>query len=272
MICLDISGKINSRSHFRKPPFMPYRNLPNSDTASLTALRAIVKKQLATPAADWPFDAAQGAENAACLALFGQQTGERQTADALLSHATELAAAAFNRTRQTVSHFIQTMNNGIDRAVLVREDRAFYNLGLDQRDVPVISSTADVITWANNVVTGEARRQTAATAAGKIFIPVTFPSATDVQAELGALELLLTEQSNATSKAQDEQHDVEAVRPRIALCILEAWDAIEYKYRRMDTPAMRAIAREWGVTYASRPGEAPQPGVSPAPGGTPPVV
>jgi hypothetical protein len=28
---------------------------------------------------------------------------------------------------------------------------------------------------------------------------------------------------------------------------------------------MRAIAREWGVTYASRPGEAPEEGVDPAP-------
>ena len=41
---------------------MPYRNLPSSDAASLNALRALVKKQLATPPADWLYDAAQGAE------------------------------------------------------------------------------------------------------------------------------------------------------------------------------------------------------------------
>ena len=249
---------------------MPYRNLPSSDAASLNALRALVKKQLATPPADWLYDAAQGAENVACLALFARETGERETADAARTHLTELTAAAFNRTRQTISHFIQTMNNGIDRAVLAREDRSFYNLALDQRDVPVISSTADVVTWANNVIAGEARRQAAATAAGKTFIPVTFPSAADVQTDLTALESVLTLQSTATSTAIDEQHDVEVVRPRIALCIVEAWDAIEYKLRRLDAPAMRATAREWGVTYASRPGEPPQPGVNPAP--VPPPV
>jgi hypothetical protein len=248
---------------------MPYRNLPSSDAASLTALRALVKKQLATPAADWLYDATLGAENTACLALFTKETGERETADAARIHLTELANAAFNRTRQTISHFIQTLNNGIDRAVLVREDRSYYNLGLDQRDVPVVYSTADVITWANNVIAGETRRAAAASAAGRPFIPVTFPSAADVQTELSALESLLTQQSTATTTAQDEQHDVEAARPRIALCIVEAWDAIEYRLRRLDAPALRDIARQWGITYASRPGEPPEAGVSPAPSGTP---
>ena len=244
---------------------MPFRMLPNSDASSLNALRSLTRKQTTTAPADWPFDAAQGAENTACLALFDKEIGERETAEALRSTATTHSEAALGHTRQTVSHFIQTLNNGIDRAVLKREDRAFYSLGLDQHDVPAMNAAADVVEWANNVVQGEERR---ATAAGATYVPVTFPSADDVQTELTAYETLGAVQGDATTKALNEARDVDNVRPRIATCIVEAWDAIEFKYRRLDAPARRALAREWGVVYLSRPGETPEPNVNPAP--TPP--
>lgn len=236
--------------------------LPNSDAASLTALRALTRKQSATAEADWPFAAAQGAENVAAFTLLDTEIGQRENAEALRSGATTLADVAMNRTRQLVSHFIQTMNNAIDRAVLKREDRAFYSLGLDQRDVPAMTSAADVVQWATNVIQGEARR---AAAAGRAVVPVTFPSAAEVQGELTTFETLRDSQGTASTAALSEARDVENIRPRIGLAIHESWDAIEYKYRRLDAPARRAIAREWGVIYLSRPGETPEPGVDPAP-------
>lgn len=236
--------------------------LPNSDASSLAALRELKRKQGTTPAAQWPFSEEQGAENVACFTLLDKELGERETAEALRSGASRLAEAAMNRTRQITSHFIQTLNNGIDRAVLKREDRAFYSLGLDQGDVPAMTSAADVIQWATNVIQGEARR---ATAQGAAYVPVTFPSAAQVQAELTAFETLRASQGTAATTALSEAQDVENIRPRIGLAILNSWDDIENKYRRLDAPARRAIAREWGVIYVSRPGEAPEAGVDPAP-------
>lgn len=252
---------------------MPFRLLPNSDASSLAALRELKRKQGTTPVADWPFPEAQGLENVACFTLLDKELGERENAEAIRSGASRLSEAAMNRVRQLTSHFIQTLNNGIDRAVLKREDRAFYSLGLDQGDVPAMTNAADVLQWATNVVQGEARR---ATAQGAAYVPVTFPSAAQVQTELTAFEALRAAQGTAATTALSEAQDVENIRPRIALAIHESWDAIEYKYRRLEAPARRAIAREWGVIYASRPGEAPEDGVDPAPadgpGGTGPAT
>ncbi len=241
---------------------MPFRMLPNTDASSLAALRELKRKQGTTPIADWPFIEAQGIENVACFTLLDKEIGERESAEALRSGATALTEAAMNRTQQITSHFIQTLNNGIDRAALKREDRAFYSLGLDQGDVPAMTSAADVLQWANNVIQGEARR---AAAQGAAYKAVTFPSAAEVQTELTAFEDLRAAQGTAATAAITEAQDVENIRPRIGLAIHESWDAIEYKNRRLDAPARRAIAREWGVIYVSRPGEAPEAGVDPAP-------
>lgn len=241
---------------------MPFRMLPNTDASSLAALRELKRKQGTTAIPDWPFIEAQGLENVACFTLLDKEIGERESAEALRGGASTLAGAAMNRTRQITSHFIQTLNNAIDRAVLKREDRGFYSLGLDHGDVPPMSSSADVIQWATNVVQGEARR---AAAQGAGYRAVAFPSAAEVQAELTAYESLLASQGTASTTALTEAQDVENIRPRIALAILNSWDDIENKYRRLEAPARRAIAREWGVIYVSRPGEAPEAGVDPAP-------
>lgn len=241
---------------------MPFRMLPNTDASSLAALRELKRKQGTTAIADWPFIEAQGLENVACFTLLNKEVGERESAEALRSGATALTEAAMNRTQQITSHFIQTLNNGIARAALKREDRGFYSLGLDQDSVPDMTSAADVIQWATNVIQGEARR---ATAQGAAYKAVTFPSAAEVQAELTAFETLRAAQGTAATTALTEAQDVENIRPRIGLAILNSWDDIENKYRRLDAAARRAIAREWGVIYVSRPGEAPEAGVDPAP-------
>lgn len=241
---------------------MPFRLLPNSDASTLNALRELKRKQGTTAIADWPFTEAQGLENVACFTLLDKEIGERENAEALRSGASTLAEAAMNRTRQITSHFIQTLNNGIDRAALKREDRAFYSLGLDQGDVPAMTSAADVIQWATNVVQGEARR---ATAQGAAYKAVTFPSAAEVQAELTVFETLRAAQGTTASAAISEALDVENIRPRVGLAVLNSWDDIENKYRRLDAPARRAIGREWGIIYVARPGEAPEAGVDPAP-------
>jgi hypothetical protein len=101
--------------------------------------------------------------------------------------------------------------------------------------------------------------------AGTAFIAVSFPSAAEVQAELTAFTRLLDAQGVATDRSNDEAQDVEDIRPRIGLAILESWDDIANKYRRLPGPAYRRLAREWDVIFHSRPGEAPEEGVTPAP-------
>jgi hypothetical protein len=178
--------------------------------------------------------------------------------------ATELGVdlgAAMSRTPQITSHFIQTINNAIYRAALQREDRAYHSLAVNRGDVPLMSSAAAVIQRATNVVQGETRRAAVQGAANKA---VASPSVVEVKTELDAHEALLASQGTAATTAISEAQDVENIRPRIGLAILNSWDD-ESKYRRLDAPASRAIAREWGVTYASRPGEASESGVDPAP-------
>jgi hypothetical protein len=78
-------------------------------------------------------------------------------------------------------------------------------------------------------------------------------------------------QSAAKEAFDDEQEDVQGLRPQADALVLEAWDQMEFKYRRETGPSRRRKCREWGVVYIPRPGEEPddeEPG-GPTPPGVP---
>jgi hypothetical protein len=54
--------------------------------------------------------------------------------------------------------------------------------------------------------------------------------------------------------------------------VKDLWDTIEFHLRHEPTPAgLRRRAREWGITYATRPGETPDEGAAPAGGAEKPA-
>ena len=68
-----------------------------------------------------------------------------------------------------------------------------------------------------------------------------------------------------------EQQDVEVDRGPLDALILDMWDPIEFNLRSLDGPSRRHRAREWGMVYLIRSGEAPDPGAAPNESGTPPA-
>ncbi len=56
-----------------------------------------------------------------------------------------------------------------------------------------------------------------------------------------------------------EQADVSNLRPAADQLIKDIWDEVEFSLRQLDAPSLRRRAREWGVTYALRPGEPEEP-------------
>lgn len=245
---------------------MPSRTLPNTDVQRTTAMDVPFNKCAVTPAAQRPFAVDQYNGLIAQRTPWKNATGAAATALSLQVNAVDAAETLGADLEQNISHFFQVFNLGVARGKFAASDRAFYQLDASQASAPAVTSHADRLTWAQNIVAGEAARQAAA---GPAFIPMAMPSAAEAGDALTAYLASLEPASNAKDAFEATQKTVQNLRPAADAMILDLWDTIEYNFRHDDASTLRRKAREWGVVYATRPGETPDPGPTPTP--TPPT-
>jgi hypothetical protein len=256
---------------------MPYRRLPISDAQSVTALDAAWKKWLGTSGAArliTPEQARQledppqpkPADYVLSLrAQFKQEIADCGPALSTQTHFTEEFEHAAAALGQLTSHFIQVFNYAVQRGFFVRSDRAFYGLDVSGAVLPTLASYDEIEQWAQKLVDGEAKRLE--TPGAK---PMAMPAASEIATALATFRNLHTQQSTAKDNYATEAGQVDALRSPIAKFITDLWDTIEFNLRQNDGPTLRRFAREWGVTYLTRPGETPDPTPTPDPTTPPP--
>ena len=82
-----------------------------------------------------------------------------------------------------------------------------------------------------------------------------WPTVAKINAALNALTAAETEQLRAKEKADDEEEQATALDPEVDTFTKDMWDTIEFNLRTHEATSLRRRAREWGVFYATRPGE-----------------
>ncbi len=232
---------------------MPYRRLPVTDAERLLALETAFAKAASVPAAELAISTETKTHLDAFLPSFRMEVMQRGTALAGQTQATLAQDTQGARLKMWLSHFFQNLTFGIDRGVFPASARAFYLMDVSQESLPNMSTEAELVLWGGRAVSGEAAR----IAGGGSAIP--FPPIAEVAAELAAYQTLRAEQSTKKDAFQAESEDVELLRPEADALVLDIWDEVEFKHRHDSASSLRAKAREWGVVYVSRPGEAPQP-------------
>lgn len=229
---------------------MPYRKAPQSDTARLQALKA------ALTASQQP-DSVLPTELATQLGTFAPQyeteMAEVSAALGAQVESTEQTTASGNQLRMVSRHFFQAFSNAVERGVFDANERSQYQLSPSDETLPNMDSTADAITWAERIVSGEAAR----VAAGLVAVP--FPTAGEVETALNAFQQLRAAQVTALKAYDKELEDVEALRDGADALIRDVWDEVEYRFRKDSPASKRRKARLYGVVYVTRPGEEPDP-------------
>jgi len=232
---------------------MPFRQLPQTDSARLQALQAAANKAATVDPAELAFSSESKTLLDTVLPQWKQETEERGQALSAQSEASSAARDQKARLRMWLSHFFQNLNMGIEREVFQASDRAFYQMDVSQTTLPDTTTEADLLMWADRLVVGEAAR----TGAGGTAIP--FPTVAEVEAELTQCRTLCDERSAKKDAFDKEQEDVEAMRDQVDGLIRDIWDEVEFAFRREQPSSLRRKAREYGVYYALRPNEEPEP-------------
>jgi hypothetical protein len=240
---------------------MPFRKLPLTDVQLQLAMSKLISaydlrvtNQPDETKREYAFSPETYAELKDIQLLFNKEIDERTDALSVRSTSVLLRKQVMKKLKKCVDHFFIVLNLAIDREVLKSTVRPLYGLDVNQKDIPVIYSHNDLVNWANKIIHGETYR----IAAGEI--PVQFPSLADVQA---AYDDYIAKHQNLSTVAINlitQQTDVKRLRKRIKAAIRDAWDQIEFYYRRNTPSGKRQYARGWGIEYSRKKGEQPEKG------------
>jgi hypothetical protein len=236
---------------------MPYRYLPNSDNSRLTAVRKAYEKASSVQPSDLPFSTANRDLLNTLYPKLNKEISERGSALSVQSSATKALLESQEKMKIYISHFFQVFNLGIDMGKYKASERGYFQLDISQESVPDLKSVDNICLLAGNIINGDPKRVAAGCA------EMANPSTAEVGAVFQDFSVKLTNQSTSKDIFEKEQKDVDNLRAEADELIRDIWDEIEFAFRKDEPSAMRRKAREFGVVYASRPGEVPEEGAAP---------
>jgi hypothetical protein len=257
---------------------MPFRRLPFSRDSRLTALEAARLKAAASSSGVILITNAHISKLDLQTPLslhsrYKKECGEVAPARASQVNATSFRDTLAHRARLLVVKAIHNIQSAIESDDLPEIVRGHYQLPPNKDTLPEIITPAEVRLWAGHIAAGETARLGSNDAAQIGEGPMTWPTVAKINAVLNDLTGAEAEQLRAKEKADDEDEQATALDAEVDAFIKDMWDTIEFNLRTHEATSLRRRAREWGVFYATRPGEVEEtetPANPPAP--TPPTA
>lgn len=228
---------------------MPYRRLPNTDTARLRALETALKKTEHMPPFDLPISVSTHQELKCFYPEFQQaliyhkETYDRQVSKSK-SH-----LESMRKAKLYISHFVQVLNFAIIRGELKPNIRELFGLDLDEKKLPNLNTEKDLIEWGEKLIAGEQAR----IAQGQS--PITNPTIARVKVHYE--EFIRNHQSQ---KYLQETHykatqKIALLREKADKIILNIWNEVENNFSNLKADERRMKSETYGVIYVYRKNE-----------------
>lgn len=228
---------------------MPIRRLPRTDEERASALNLAKKRKDEVPAAEVPMSGSTVSRLDTAQPTFRQALIDRGTALREQAAATAATDPERARLRMFISHFFQSFNNAVARGMFIAEDRAYYQLDINSDAVPPLDSDEKLVTWAGNLLSGDAQRVAAGGEA------MAMPTAAEVQVVFDQFQTVSGTLADRKAAYDAAQERVASLRADADSLIVRMWNEIEAAYSEDAAPSKRRKARQWGVVYISSPGE-----------------
>lgn len=223
---------------------MPYRRLPNTDSARIKALRTAIDKSRYSYG-----------RNVISMDIKKLETILRNFESAYIRYKDSLESQAtankkfqklVKNARLYISHFIQVLNLSIIRNEIKKEVKVLYNLAPDNFSVPELTSNDSLLQWGENIINGEKAR----TAQGGT--PIYNPTIARVNVAYSLFKdayfVQKTYQSTTSRSLEllsEQRNDVDDI-----LTIL--WNQIEETFSGLPQEKRLESCKEYGVVYYLR--------------------
>jgi len=228
---------------------MPYRRLPNTDSARLKSLKSAHEKGKDLPPFKLAFSPTSYRRIQSVLPGFEGAIYEHRNALNIQSEKNREYQKRLKKARLYISHFIQVVNMAITRGDLVPDTRAFFGLDEEEKKVPSLNSEEEIIAWGKQLIDGEQKRRTMG------MSPVTNPTIAVLKVHYDKFMEYHNYQKSLKNRSQRAQDLLNAKRTQVDGVIQQIWNEVENTFIDLPEEMRREKASEYGLVYVFRKNE-----------------
>ena len=228
---------------------MPYRRLPNTDSARIRALRSAVEKAADTDFQELSFSTGTLDEAKSVLTRFEHLSVHYQQLYDTQVKAGKSFVGRMKNARMYISHFIQVLYMCVMRSEIKEGQLALYGLETTNMVVPDLTSNEQLLEWGQKIIDGENQR------ISQGGVPIYNPSIAKVNVMFTLFKEGYQTQKlhqKATARVLQEVADY---RERVDKIILEIWEEVEKHNIGLPPEKRLAQNRKYGIVYYYRKGE-----------------
>lgn len=231
---------------------MPYRRLPNTDSARLRAMKKALEMGKDTPPFKMAFSMKTLVKLQGFLPVFDNSIShQRQT---ILNQVTKgkTNQEVSRKARIYLTHFLKVMNMAIIRGEQPPETRTFYGIAVEDATIPSLATDNELVTWGKRIIDGEEYR------IRKGNTPITNPSIAVVKVRYEKFLEAYNSHKTLNRRVSECVSRTVELRQEADELIAEIWNEVEAKYASLPEEARRTEAEKYGLVYVFRKNEISQ--------------
>lgn len=228
---------------------MPYRRLPATDQARLSAIRTAVQRASEADFTEQVLSYRAHTEAQKFLMQFENVVSQYHTNFNSRVSANKKYRHMVQNARMYISHFIQVLNLAVIRGEIKKEQKALYKLDPNSHILPDLSSEEDLLVWGKNIIDGELER----TQLGGF--PIYNPAINKVKVYYDIFKEHQVNQQIHRKSTDRVYEDLEELRKQADTLILDLWNQIEEHYKGELPYARLCHCKSYGIIYYYRTGE-----------------
>jgi hypothetical protein len=228
---------------------MPYRRLPNTDTARIRAMKTALEKGKELPPNKLAFSSKTIVRLQRFLPQFDHNLQLYRHALSTQNKKSKDYNETLRKARVYLTHFIRVMNMAIFRGDLPVETRAFYGLATDESTVPSLNTENELMSWGRRIIEGEEFR------IKKGGSPITNPTIAVVKVRFENFIESWTFHNTLAKRTLDYTEKNYNLRKEADEIILQLWNEIESTFSSYPEDVRKTLCEEYGIVYFYRKGE-----------------
>lgn len=228
---------------------MPYRRLPNTDSARTKALKRAFDKGTELPPFKLAFSQGMFHQVKSTLPNFENAISEHRNAMNLHAEKNKDYQQKMKKAKLYISHFIQVVDMAIIRGEQNAEIRNYYGLNEAERKLPGLNNEDEVIHWGRKLIEGERERKMYGAS------PITNPTIAVVQVHFDKFLEAYNNQKSLKKRSYNAHENLEKIRENIDGIIQQTWNEIEDTFKDLPEEIRREKAADYGVVYVYRKNE-----------------
>jgi len=228
---------------------MPYRRLPNTDSARIRAMKSALEMSRKTNRKDLAFSPVVLQRLTTFLPHFEMAIANQRRAFTEQTRSSKKYTGLLRKARLYVSHFIQVLNFTIIRGEFKPAVREFYGIDPKDKTVPSLVHDIDVVTWGERVLKGEQQRIM------KGGNPIYSPSVALVRVNYENFKQAYDFQKILKNNSTRFTKKVSELREEADNIILTIWNQVEEKWIDLNDDQRRDQCSQYGLVYVYRKGE-----------------